>query len=50
MLNMDEDKTALKALVTDTYDSLDCVGSLQEITQEHLNLWKVRMVSPHFCL
>ena len=40
MHNMDEEKTSLKALATDTYDSLNRIDSLDEIpiTSEHLNL------------
>ena len=40
MYNMDEEQTSLKALATDTYDSLNRIDSLDEIliTSEHLNL------------
>ena len=38
MFNLDEEQTSLKMLVTDTYDSLNCVGSLEEVQSEHLNL------------
>ena len=45
MFNFDEEQTSLETLVTDTYDSLNHVGSLEEIKSEH-----VRMVPPYFCL
>ena len=40
LYNMDEEQTPLKALATDTYDSLNRIDSLDEIpiTSEHLNL------------
>ena len=38
MYNMDEGETSLKTLVTDTYDSLDQVSSINEIATDHLNL------------
>ena len=50
MFNLDEEQTSLKTLATDTYDRFDRVGSLEEIKSEHLNLYKVRMALPHFCL
>ena len=50
MYNMDKEHTSLKTLVTDTYISLDQIGSVNEITTDHLNLQKVRMAPPHFCL
>ena len=50
MFNLDEEKTSLKTLTIGTYDSLNCVSSLEEIRSEHVNLWKVRRVPPHFCL
>ena len=50
MYNMDEEQTALKTLATDTYDSLNQVGSINETAADHLHLWKVRMAPPHFCL
>ena len=50
MFNLDGEQTSLKALATDTYDSLNHVGSLEGIKSEHLKLWKVRMVPQHFCL
>ena len=50
MFNMDEEQTSLKTLATDTYDSLNQVSSMKEISTEHLNLQKVRMVPLHFCL
>ena len=37
MFNLDEQETSLKRLA-DTYDSLNCIGSLEEIKSEHLNL------------
>ena len=48
MFNLDEGQTSLKMLATDTYDSLDKINSLEDITlaQEHLNSEKVRM-TPH---
>ena len=52
MFNLDEEQTALETLATDTYDSLSRINSLEDIAlaKEHLNLQKVRMVPPHFCL
>ena len=38
IFKLEEDQTSLKSLVTDTYDSLNQVGSLEEIKSEHLNL------------
>ena len=40
----------IKTLATDTYDSLNYISSLDEVRPEHLNLWKVRVAPPHFCL
>ena len=38
MYNMDEEQTSLKALATDTSDSLDQVTSIGEIGSDHSNL------------
>ena len=38
MFNLDEEQTSLKTLATETYDSLNQVGSLEEIKSDHLNL------------
>ena len=38
MYNMDEEQTALKLLVTDTYDSLNIINSIDETAMDHLNL------------
>ena len=38
MFNLDEEQTSLKMLATDAYDSLNSVGSLEEVKSEHLNL------------
>ena len=38
MFNLDEEQTSLKTLATDNYDSLNCVGSLEEIKSEKLNI------------
>ena len=38
MYNMDEEQTSLKALTTDTSDSLNHIGLINEITSNHLNL------------
>ena len=35
---MEEEKTSLKALVMDTYESLDKVTSIGELGSDHLNL------------
>ena len=48
MLNLEEDKTALKVLVADTNDDLIRTNSEEAI--DHLNLEMVRMTPPHFCL
>ena len=45
---MDEEQTSLKSLVTDTYDSLNSVSSINEIATDHLNLKIIRMAPPHF--
>ena len=50
MFNLNEEKTSLKALTMDTYDSLNKINSLQNMRQEHLNLLNVRMTPPHLCL
>ena len=50
MFNLDEGQTSLKALTTDTYDSLNKINSIENIRQEHLNLKKVKMTPLHFCL
>ena len=38
--NLDKEQTSLKALATDTYDSISKINSLEDIAiaQEHLNL------------
>ena len=38
MFNLDEEQTWLKMLATNAYDSLNHIGSLEEIKSEHLNL------------
>ena len=38
MYNMDVQKTALKLLVTDTYDNLNRINLLEETIVDHLNL------------
>ena len=38
MFNIDEDQTSLKTLVTDTYVSINGVGTIDEIATDHLNL------------
>ena len=38
MFNLDEEQTSLKALTTETYDSLNKINSIENIGQEHLNL------------
>ena len=38
MYNMDEEKTSLKTLATDTYESLNSVSSINEMATDHLNL------------
>ena len=38
MYNMDKDQRALKALATDTYDSLNNIHSADEIIVDHLNV------------
>ena len=35
---MDEEKSALKLLVTDTYDSLNRINLIDETAMDHLNL------------
>ena len=48
MLNLEEDKTALKVLVADTYDDLIRTSSEEAI--DHLNWTKVRMTPLPFYL
>ena len=50
VFNLDKEQTSLKALTTDTYDSFNKINSIENTRQEHLNLQKVRMMPPHFCL
>ena len=38
MFNLGEEQTSLRMLMTDTYDNLNHVGSLEEIKSEHLDL------------
>ena len=38
MFNLDEEQTSLKGLVTDTYDSLNKINSIENMRQGHLNL------------
>ena len=38
MFNLDEEQTSSKALAINTYDSLNCVNSLEEVRSEYLNL------------
>ena len=38
MYNVDEEQASLKTLVTDKYDSLNQVSSINEIATDHLNL------------
>ena len=38
MYNMDEEQTSLKTLAMDTYDSLNRVGTIDEIAKDELNL------------
>ena len=38
MFNLDEEQTSLKALATDTYDSLNKMNSLENMRPGHLNL------------
>ena len=47
MLNL-EDKTALKVLEADAYD--DPIRTNSDKAKNHLNLWRIRMTPPHFCL
>ena len=49
MNNLDEDQTALKVLAMDTYDNLITTSPDNTIV-DNLNLKKVRMAPPHFCL
>ena len=50
MYNMDEEQTALTVLTTDIYDNLNRINSADETIVYHLNVNKVRMAPPHFCL
>ena len=38
MYNMDEEQTSHKILMTDTYDSLNWVSSINEIAMDHVKL------------
>ena len=35
---MDEEQTSLKTLTMDTYDNLTRVGTIDDVTKDHLNL------------
>ena len=48
MYNLDQNQTALKVLATDNYDNLIRTNSDDAI--DYLNLLRVRMAPPHFCL
>ena len=48
MLNLEEDTTALKVLVADTYK--DLIRTNSEETIDHLNKGKISMNPPYFCL
>ena len=48
MFNLDKYKTALKVLTADNYDYLIRTNTDEAI--DHLNLLRVRMTLPHFCL
>ena len=47
MLNL-EDKTALKVLAVNTYNN--CIRTNSDEVIDHLNLRKVGMTKPNFCL
>ena len=36
-LNLEEEQTSLKALIADTYDSLNKINSIENIRQENIN-------------
>ena len=38
MYNMDKEQTAIKTLVTGTYDSLNQINSTYKMTADHVNL------------
>ena len=38
MLNLDKEQTSLKALATDTYDSLNKINSIENLRQGHWNI------------
>ena len=50
MYNTDEEQTALTILATDTYDNLSRINSVDETIVDHLNVKKVGITPPHFCL
>ena len=41
---------SLKTLVTDTYDTLNWVNSINGIVSDHFHLLKVGMAPSHFCI
>ena len=48
MFNLDTDNKALMVLAADTYD--DLIRTNSDDAMDYLNLQRVRMTSPHFCL
>ena len=50
MLNLEDEQTSLKSLVTNTQDKFNRVNSGENLRLGHLNLKKVGMITPHFYL
>ena len=50
MLNLEDEQTSLKSLIANTQDNLSRINSEENLRLGHLNLQKVEMTPPHFCL
>ena len=50
MLYLDGEQTSLKTLVANSHDNLKKISSEEDLRLGHLNLQKVRITPPHFCL
>ena len=50
MLNLEDEQTLLKSIVTNTQDNFSRVNSEENLRQGHLNLLNVGITPPHFYL
>ena len=48
MLNVDDEQTSSKPLVTNTHDNLNGMNSEENLRPGHLNFYRVGMIPPHF--